>query len=1180
MEIILLKRNKALTFLLFIVIATISVYLFYFKNFRNNENRDITAFIDSKVKRIQELIRGKKEELNIRSEILYKKYSDGKMNQTELLPGEALIFEKEGVVNNYYGEVFYFKAVNIPIKSSIFLKKESKLYYLKKLDKNIYYVSDFSDLREDFFGIKREIPFVYSEIKFFDTPVKHNKNPFHLDRVSGIFYFNKNLDSMNDQVLLTVKFLRRDFTNFQELKKDKTNSFLLLILLVLIYLVFVKRHGQIVIKSLYFILFNILLMIFLARVNNSESLTLFLNSDFGSVHTALVFYLSTLFLILMNFFGKTHGFSRTKTAVSFLIFSFLPVGLKNLLKNLSFTYSQFKFLSFSTLLIISVFIFSFAALLLLKNVNFKASIGKKFVYLISIAFFAIISSFLFGSWIIIYLNLYFCIFLTVLFRKTISFDVLSIFFLSVVIFLMFFLSGRQEKETFISSGLKDIFSNQNNYAKFISREIIHNFNLKSTNMSHFFKKGMNSELKNIWRTSIAAKENISTGIYVVNKEGEVLSSFSYRIPYLNIKIKKFFPFWEIDEFKTVYYGNTVSLAVAYLNVYKGYDYLGRIVIQVIDSSDLIVKDRNLNSIFLLNSRVDGENLSYIKLNSENQIVENPSNITLHDINRLVNSTSRWIEFRSMDIFFRGYVFKTNENTLVIYYPESNLSEISSEIIRIFLLFLVINMFIHIRDIFNLDWKNIFRSFSFQVFTILILLSLVTTVFFSIFTIQYNRRSIGLNYRSQIYASDGIAFNILSDIIEKERKLDQNHLFFLSKILDSDISVYSGNELMDTSNYKKILYSEIPLFINSRIADGLKLKKERFIIGQKSGSYSSFFKIYDYIVRIDHPYKTSSDLMKGKLFLNFIVNLFFVLTLLGIFLALVFRNKIIFPINKLNKKMADVKDGKLDLIKDIPKEIEIKNLFSGFNSMIKGISAQRKKISEISRMRILVKISRWIAHEVKNPLTPIKLSAEQILKSLNDRREGYEDIVKESVNYIITETEHLKNIAHGFLDFSNINELKSEEFDLVDLCSAEIEKLKKVFNGINFHIQSDIPYLPVLLDKIKIRQVLKNILSNSIEAMPERKGDITIRIIDSKQKVTMQIIDTGKGLKDLNGEDIFSEEFSSKENGTGLGLYIVKRIVELHRGEVGIKEDKGGNTVVTIVIPKKSDSDQNKKFKNS
>ncbi|MCK5220172.1 MAG: hypothetical protein KAR14_01205, partial [Candidatus Aminicenantes bacterium] len=313
--------------------------------------------------------------------------------------------------------------------------------------------------------------------------------------------------------------------------------------------------------------------------------------------------------------------------------------------------------------------------------------------------------------------------------------------------------------------------------------------------------------------------------------------------------------------------------------------------------------------------------------------------------------------------------------------------ISSNIIKIFLLLIIVSAFFNSRRAMDSGWKIFLRTFSFRVFAILILISLFSAIIFSIFSIQFNKRNREIEFRREIYNNGGVAYNIISDIIQHNTTLERDHLFFLSKILNSDITIYRDDRLMDTSNYNKIIKSEIPILISSMIPELLE-ESEKFFIDKRGDSSRIFFKISDYIVRLDVSGSGRDIFTRPELFSNFIINLFFILTIAGILLAFLFRRKILSPINILNNKMSKVEVGELEEIVEIPGEIEIKILFKGFNSMVSGIREQKKNVSDIARMKTLIKLSRWIAHEVKNPLTPIKLSAEQILKSIDDKKKNY------------------------------------------------------------------------------------------------------------------------------------------------------------------------------------------------
>jgi signal transduction histidine kinase len=262
------------------------------------------------------------------------------------------------------------------------------------------------------------------------------------------------------------------------------------------------------------------------------------------------------------------------------------------------------------------------------------------------------------------------------------------------------------------------------------------------------------------------------------------------------------------------------------------------------------------------------------------------------------------------------------------------------------------------------------------------------------------------------------------------------------------------------------------------------------------------------------------------------------------------------------------------LKKIPSENELKNLYTGFNSMIEGIREQKKNISEISRMKTIIKLGRRVAHEVKNPLTPIKLSAEQILMALRDKNPKYEEIIKQSVDYIIDEANHLKKVSYGFLDLSKLDELKLQKFDLATLTRDEVFKYSQIYSHIAFRLDDDagvdtdkekVDWL-VNLDKFKLKQVFKNLINNSIEAIGERDGEVRVNLKRRGDRVLIEVKDNGGGM-DADALDlIYNVDYSTKKIGTGLGLFIVKRITELHKGHIRVESEKNKGTCVTIDLP--------------
>jgi len=1160
METVLSERNKTLAGYLTLFIILLLPFLFTLRTGTIPEPDHIGRSILKRIGDIEQTIGEEIDELKYRSDLLYKRFRVSVLRHEEMLPGESLVIIKDGVIDSYFGEVFYYRSPDIKPGEWTLIKKEDFIYFIESFDDNVYFIKKYRKSVSLFQELKDEFPFISAETKFYNDPSPELESRVQYDDNVDVYFIYHVSESTNKQLYLIIKFSTGDY--YLNWKKMSEKKFLAIYLfLVLAYMLLLPGRLKLL-RTVSRIIF-ITALFMLIRLLENHSLNIAIPGV--KIRSVLMFlYFSVLIYIFLIWISKK---IKNERLLLFLIFLSMIVSVSLsviLIRSVNFVYMNFK-------MDIDYLLFVLTLFLLLRipfrimDLNTSPGRRRQILYfiLLCIVFVPAVSylaqiPYMVPVIIAVFLALNFLI------KNSFFVEIVKIFALSVVLFLLVFTFSESEKEMFTSVGLKNIFSNQNNYAKFISRELIHNIHQRNENLSEYFKTNSKAELEMIWRRSIALKENISSGIYVISPGKKILSSFSYRIPYLNVTTDNMFPFWMIDEFKAEYFGRTISVAVASINIFEGQQYLGKIIIQVINSSDLITKDHPDSNIFTLDNRINGDDISYIKLNSKMQIIENPSNIDIKNLKRRTSDEKNWIGFEFMDTWFNGYMFDNNEDTLIVFFPRITLSEVSANIIKIFLLLILISGVFNFRSFLDSKWQTFLRTFSFKVFAILILISLFSAITFSIFSIQFNKRNREIEFRRQIYNNGGVAYNIISDIIQQNNTLERDDLFYLSKILNSDITIYRKDNLMDTSNYNKIIKSEIPILINSGIPALLE-ESEKFFIEKDGDSSRIFFNVADYIVRLDFSGVDRDILTRTELFSNFIINLFFILTVTGILLAFLFRRKILSPINILNNKMSKVEIGELEKISEIPGEIELKNLFNGFNSMVNGIHEQKKSVSDIARMRTLIKLSRWIAHEVKNPLTPIKLSAEQILRSLEDKRENYEDLISESIRYIIDETDHLRNISLGFLDISNLDKINVSRFNIKALCENEIFKLKQIYNNIEFKIKSadDIP--EVSLDKIKITQVLKNLLTNSVESIKSREGEILLSIGPEAGGVGILLKDNGTGIDGTVFEKLFDEDFSTKSSGTGLGLFIVKRIIDLHKGSITFDSSSSGTTV-QIILP--------------
>ncbi len=882
----------------------------------------------------------------------------------------------------------------------------------------------------------------------------------------------------------------------------------------------------------------------------------------------LFFILFGIIVILVIFtkFVKNNFISLILTNLLFpllLSFSFY------LLRNSTVPISEFLFELGYLSLISTLFMIFLVPFVLIKNFDLGNSKKKRVSFLL----FQIFSLFIFVillklDFILSIIYILSTISLVLLKNTDIIRRIMYVIITAALISVIINISFSDLKKGFVSSNLNRIFLNQENYSKLVIGEIIEEFELSKIRLKSFFNsknKAINDNiLADIWNHSIASTESIVSGIYVLDKERNIINQFSYKIPYLNVKPTLELPVWTTEETDGTLYGKELSVSFGSIKVNDNAEHLGYIVIQVINSPEMILRNSGL-TIFGLDRKLKNAKLNYLKL-KDHKIIENPLNINLNNLVEIINYKDKWFNFSFMENWYEGYRFISGEHSIIIFSPKKSFIEWIAEIIKISILFMVIFILMSANEIKKNALGFIYYSLSSRIFIILTSLSLISIILFSIFTINYNNQTVQSGFRNKILKNGRIAQNLIGQLLEDSGELTQNDVFFIANIIDNDIHVYYDNELFFSSNYKEINDLKIPKYIHSNTIEMFGSEKQSYYIEGEKDNFNLYFKIYKYIFCVNFTFNEKDyNFGKNRSF-DFIISLFFLLLLGSLIIVIIVRNKIMAPILFLNKKMSEVEKGDLKRIEYEPVEIELKTLYSGFNSMVIGVEEQKKNASDISRMKTVIKLGRRVAHEVKNPLTPIKLSAEQILKSINDKKENYEDIIKKSVKYIVSETDHLKKVSHGFLDLSHIDEIAKKNLELISLIEDQIVLFKQSYPSINFKIEKDMEKININLDRLKITQLFKNVILNSIEAIDKDKGLISVIINKNENFINIAIKDNGVGLNESEMDLLFEEDYSTKENGTGIGLFVAKRIIELHNGKIEIKPGISGGTIVLISLP--------------
>ena len=299
---------------------------------------------------------------------------------------------------------------------------------------------------------------------------------------------------------------------------------------------------------------------------------------------------------------------------------------------------------------------------------------------------------------------------------------------------------------------------------------------------------------------------------------------------------------------------------------------------------------------------------------------------------------------------------------------------------------------------------------------------------------------------------------------------------------------------------------------------------------------------------------------------------FPILLLSVIVSFLLSEEIIRPIINLEEATRRVAQGDFSIRILSRSGDELANLIDSFNGMVSELDSSKKKLSKTEKIAAWQEIAQRLAHEIKNPLTPIKLAAERIRKKYDEpgRGEGeLRQVVENSVQAIILEVNNLDRMLKEFNDFAKHPEPKRERVPLKALVEEVTATYASLAGNVRIDSEAVDPALVLFIDPRQFKQVFANLMMNAYKAMPGG-GDLTIRADLVKKGKTdycrIQVRDTGSGIDEAIQGLVFNPYFTTREGGTGLGLSIVERIVFDHNGNIWFETKQGLGTTFFIDLP--------------
>jgi nitrogen fixation/metabolism regulation signal transduction histidine kinase len=298
----------------------------------------------------------------------------------------------------------------------------------------------------------------------------------------------------------------------------------------------------------------------------------------------------------------------------------------------------------------------------------------------------------------------------------------------------------------------------------------------------------------------------------------------------------------------------------------------------------------------------------------------------------------------------------------------------------------------------------------------------------------------------------------------------------------------------------------------------------------------------------------------------IVNLFLILILASLLVSGLLSSSIAKPVVMISKKMQDLDISQKGEHISYSVDDELGALVNAYNNMVDDLEESTRKLAESEREQAWKEMARHIAHEIKNPLTPMQLSIQHLIRLKQQNIPNWDDKFYTTAASLLEQINILSQTASEFSSFAKFYNEDNKLFDLVMLIKDQLLFFDNRDN-ISLEFKSDLAQADVMAKKDQITRVLVNLISNAIQALESNAiGKITITLKKVGLFYSVSIEDNGEGVKEENLIKLFKPNFTTKSSGTGLGLAICKNIVDQSGGEITYRRSSMGGANFTFTLP--------------
>lgn len=470
------------------------------------------------------------------------------------------------------------------------------------------------------------------------------------------------------------------------------------------------------------------------------------------------------------------------------------------------------------------------------------------------------------------------------------------------------------------------------------------------------------------------------------------------------------------------------------------------------------------------------------------------------------------------------------------------------------------------------------SILFIIFISFIIVGIITVRYFSFEYENYHRQNLNQKQRQILLGIE----NLTQDEFTQKEKYDffQNTIYTdlksMAEINAIDINVFDLQGTLITS-------SQPGIFSNGLISKKMSPEAftdlnyngyDRLIKDEKIGKLkflSSYIPIRDksdnVIAYLNLPYFNKEKNFRKEIsdYIVAFINVYILLLVLASVLGLIVSNSITRSLAQISEKLSTVNISRKNEFLTWNADDEIGALVKEYNNMILELEKGADALAKSERESAWREMARQIAHEIKNPLTPMKLSIQHLQRAMNDDPERAKDMTQKVCKNLIEQIDNLSHIATAFSSFAEMPKGEKEPIELLPIIQ-NIAQLFSTESGFIIEVKSVIENPVIFANKNQMVSVFNNLIKNSVQAVEnEEKPSVSVELFVDDTYYIVKVKDNGVGISSDLAEKVFVPNFTTKSSGTGLGLAISKQIIENISGEIWFKSSNSKGTTFFVKL---------------